>query len=176
MERRIERKIKRTKLYFLLAVIFSVLLAATVALIYPADMRRLSEGSSTMALIVGIAFWVLLVLLMVMQAVYAGARIKTEKFILKRGEKLEYRRPIFGRVFSTVPALVSAALFAAGAALTTIRLLHSTLSSAALFFSIALAVLGLTGYINFNSKTYRFIQSRKPRKQSMGKKRTEEKV
>lgn len=159
-----EKKNRKVRALFILAVVFATLLSVAIGLIYPADWLRLNRAVGWVSIFVGVLFWASLLLMIVMKIAAGAVRRKAEKTNVKKTKQHKQKRRLLNVLFSSVPALLCLLLFVAGTALSAVFLAQNTLSRPQTFIALAIAVFGLTNYINFNGKTYRYLQKCRNRK------------
>ena len=159
-----EKKNGKVRVLFILAVVFATLFSVSVGLVYPADWLRLNRAVGWFSTFVGVLFWVSLLLLIVIKVAAGAVRRKEEKANAKKTKQHMQKRSLLNIVFSSVPALLCLLLFVAGTVLSVIFLAQNTLSRPQTFIALAVAVFGLTNYINFNGKTYHYLQKSRNRK------------
>lgn len=152
------KKEKKILCLYAVAVVASLFLAISIALVHPAQWLINNSNKHWLSTADGILFWLSLISLITCQVWGMTATKQARSGYSKQSLKqMQNEKPYF-KVFNTIEALVSACVFLVGTILTVIFLIQTRFSTVQTFLSAAFATLGLSSFINFNSRVYRLVR------------------
>lgn len=151
------RNRKKVGAVFYLAVISSLLLATSIALIHPAQWLYNNRDSRWLMTCTGILFWISLLALLMFQIIghFAAKTVSAQQ--------IKGKSSVFSHFFHSIEPLIFAGVFLVAAALTVLFLCQTRFSTVRTFLAAGFAVFGLANYINFNSRSYQIIRKNCPK-------------
>lgn len=152
------KKEKKILCLYAVEVVASLFLAISIALVHPAQWLINNSKIHWLSTSDGILFWLSLISLITCQIWGMTATKQAQSGYSKQALKQMQNEKQYFRVFNTIEALVSACVFFAGTILTVVFLIQTRFSTVQTFISAAFATLGLSSFINFNSRTYRLVR------------------